>query len=115
MAGPTQDQGAWASPLSQMLGRGDGGFPSPHLWLFPHTLEYPRKNKTAELLSRQLLSTEEATSAVFVGMGCKEERPRAHTRAWGRVGVAWTSWGKGELAPWWPQQHLSPPGGAQVG
>lgn len=24
VAGPTQDQGAWASPLSQLLGRGDG-------------------------------------------------------------------------------------------
>ncbi|XP_032244195.1 small integral membrane protein 12 isoform X2 [Phoca vitulina] len=28
VAGPTQDQGAWASPLSQLLGRGDGA--SPH-------------------------------------------------------------------------------------
>lgn len=26
VAGPTQDQGTWASPLSQLLGRGDGGF-----------------------------------------------------------------------------------------
>lgn len=67
VAGPTQDQGAWASPLSQRLGRGDGGFPSPHLWLFPHPLEYPRKNKTAELHSSQLLSPEEATSIPCVG------------------------------------------------
>lgn len=37
VAGPTQDQGTWASPFSQLLGRGDGGFPSPHLWLFPHS------------------------------------------------------------------------------
>lgn len=52
-----------------------GAPPSPHLWLFPHPLEYPRKNKTAELHSSHLLSPEEATSALRMGgWGWREER-----------------------------------------
>lgn len=101
MAGPTQDQGAWASPLSQLLGRGDGGFPSPHLWLFPHPLEYPRKNKTAELHSSRLLSPEEATTALCMGdTGWREKSPGAQALGMGK-----------DLAPWGPQLNLSPPGG----
>ena len=103
VAGPTQDQGAWASPLSQLLGRGDGGFPSPHLWLFPHPLEYPRKNKTAELHSSQLLSPEEATSAERGGRG-GGRRGRSPGFWFGESGVVWVSWGRGDSAPWWRQK-----------
>lgn len=77
-----RDHSGWTNPgpgrlgLSSFphLGRGDRGFPSPHLWLFPHPFDYPRKNKTAEL-HRSQLSPEETTS---VG-------------AW----VRWGGWGRG--------------------
>lgn len=70
VAGPTQDQGAWASPLSQLLGRGDGASPHHTCGCSHKPLEYPRKNKTAELHSSPLLSPEGATSAPCVGAGC---------------------------------------------
>jgi hypothetical protein len=81
VAGPTQDQGAWASPLSQRLGGEMGA--SPH-----HTCgcshippEYPRKNKTAELHSSQLLLQKRP---LLPGVG----EPGARTLGLGTAGVA---------------------------
>ena len=113
VAGPTQDQGAWASPLSQLLGRGDGGFPSPHLWLFPHPLEYPRKNKTAELHSSKLLYPEEATSAYACWgrgarkSGWRKKRPEPRFLVWGERDCL------GQVATEGPEPHRRGLGGVK--
>lgn len=60
MAGPTQDQGAWASSLSHIWGGETGAFPHHTCGCSHIPLSIPGKNKTAEL-HRSQLSPEEAT------------------------------------------------------
>lgn len=97
VAGPTQDQGAWASPLSLIWGGETGAFPHHTCGCSHIPLTIPGKNKTAEL-HRSQLSPEETTSVgAWVRWGGVEKRRRRSQE------LEHSFWGdrRSYLSPFW--------------
>lgn len=117
VAGPTQDQGAWASPLSQLLGRGDGASPHHTCGCSHIPLSIPgkikRQNCTRAGCSLQkepplprawepgvCVCGGEGAGEWGLGGGVEGGEARSHS-PFGESVVTWASWAEG----------IRPPGG----